>query len=220
VRSARESDLELLRQYGRPAFAFSGANPGVLRIIRRASVVDVSPPHAGRAYERSGARPVPHNLFADPARLLRRAPGASAARDIGFRFGALPAGGTPTRSHEVRYGAASTAFRWAKGRWLVAMDGRPATTTEGPQLAASTVVVQYVRIGPSRFRDGLGNVTPYPHTVGSGTALVLRDGVAFPARWSRPDADRGTAFTTATGSPIPFAPGQVWVVLAEPPRSG
>lgn len=220
VRSARESDLELLRQYGRPAFAFSGANSGVLRIIRRAPVVDVSPPRAGRAYDRSNERRAPHNLFAEPAQLLRRASGASGARDIGFRFGALPPGGTPTTSHEVRYAAASTGFRWRNGRWLVDMDRRPATTAEGPQLAASTVVVQHVEIEPSRFRDGAGNVTPYPRTVGSGTALVLRDGTALQARWSRPDADSGTRFTTTAGGPMPFAPGQVWVVLAEPPRGG
>ena len=101
--------------------------------------------------------------------------GESTARDIGFRFGALPAGvGEPATSREVRYGAATTAFHWQDGHWLVSFDGRPATTTEGEQLAAGTVVIQYVEIGPSRFRDSLGNVTPYTHSVGSGTAVVLR----------------------------------------------
>jgi hypothetical protein len=215
VRSARESDLELLRQFGRPALAFSGANRRVLKLIRDAPVVEVSPDRAGDAYRRSASRPAPHNLFASPADLLERARGESTARDIGFRFGALPAGvGEPATSREVRYGAATTAFRWRDGHWLVSFDGRPATTTEGEQLAAGTVVVQYVKIGPSRFRDSLGNVTPYTHSVGSGTAVVLRDGVAVEARWSRPDDSRGTSFTTTTGAPLTFAPGQVWVVFA------
>jgi hypothetical protein len=216
VRSARESDLELLRQFGHPALAFSGANKKVLGLIRRAPVTEVSPDRAGGAYRRSGSRPAPHNLFADPARLLRGAKDVSTARDIGFRFGPLPAGaGKPATTEQVAYGAATTSFRWRGGRWQVSMDGRPATTTEGPQLAASTVVIQYVSITSSRFHDTVGNVTPYTHSAGSGTALVLRDGVAIPARWSRPDASRGTTFTTEAGAPLPFAAGQVWVVFAD-----
>jgi hypothetical protein len=34
--------------------------------------------------------------------------------------------------------------------------------------------------------------------------------------WSRPDAEAGTSFTTTSGQPMPFAPGQVWIVLAYP----
>ena len=36
VRSAREDDLELLRQFGRPGFAYSGAAPHLLPFIARA----------------------------------------------------------------------------------------------------------------------------------------------------------------------------------------
>ena len=217
VRSARESDLELLRQFGHPALAFSGANRTVLRLIRAAPVTEVSPDTAGGAYSRSRSRSAPHNLFADPAELLERARGVTAARDIGFRFGPLPAGGVATTSQTVRYPAATTSFRWRGGRWQISMDGRAATTGEGPQLAASTVVIQYVTVGSSRFHDKLGNVTPYAHTVGSGTAVVLRDGVAIRGRWSRPSAAGGTTFTTDAGAPLTFARGQVWVVLAAKP---
>jgi hypothetical protein len=96
----------------------------------------------------------------------------------------------------------------------VSLDGTPATSTDGGRLGPATVVVQYVRITSSRFHDVLGNTTPYTHTVGSGPALVLRDGVAIRGRWSRPTAAQGTTFTTTTGAPLTFAPGQVWVVFA------
>ena len=46
VRSAREDDLELLRQFGRPAFAYSGAQPQLLPVVERARTVDL---YAGRA---------------------------------------------------------------------------------------------------------------------------------------------------------------------------
>jgi hypothetical protein len=50
-------------------------------------------------------------------------------------------------------------------------------------------------------------------TVGKGKATVLRDGKAYDARWSRPSESDGTTYTTASGQPMAFAPGQVWVVL-------
>jgi hypothetical protein len=223
VRSARESDLELLGQYARPGLVYSGANRTVSSAIRTASVVDLSPGPMPSAYRRSSSKAAPHNLLVDPRELVARANGVSAARDIGFRFGALPAGtGTPTSTKTVRHGSASTGFRWSPARnsWDVSLDGRPATTTDGGRLRASTVVVQYTEITSSAQRDVLGNRTPYTHTVGSGTALVLRDGAAIEARWSRPSAGNGTTFTTATGAALPFAVGQVWVVYAPSPNGG
>lgn len=214
VRSAREADLDLLRQYGRPALAYSGANSGVLRLIRDAPVVDVSQARAGAGYRRSGDRRAPHNLYADPARLLRAAPDAGPAGDIGFRFGPAPEGGEVTVARTVRYAAARFGFTWADAdrRWLVSMDGAPARTSGGERVSAATVVLQGTTISPSRFRDSLGNVTPFTETVGSGPVTVLRDGRAFTGRWSRPTAAAGTAYTTAAGAPLTFAPGPVWVV--------
>jgi hypothetical protein len=81
-------------------------------------------------------------------------------------------------------------------------------------LAPATVVVQHVRIRSSQYHDRLGNSTPYTETVGSGKAEVLRDGRSFDATWSRPAATDGTTFTAPDGSPVDFADGQVWVVLA------
>ena len=47
--------------------------------------------------------------------------------------------------------------------------------------------------------------------------MVLRGGQAYDVRWSRPDADGGTTFTTLSGRPMTFARGPVWVVLAAAP---
>jgi hypothetical protein len=33
-------------------------------------------------------------------------------------------------------------------------------------------------------------------------------------RWSRPNKFTGTTYTTASGQPMTFATGQVWVILA------
>src|SRR5580698_4386389 len=54
VRSAREDDLEVLRQFGTPAFAYSGAAPHLLPFVHRARIVDLYAglPAASAAYSR------------------------------------------------------------------------------------------------------------------------------------------------------------------------
>ncbi len=214
VRSAREDDLELLRQFGRPAFAYSGAQPHLLPVVERARIVDL---YSGRVggYFRDHGRVAPYNLYAHTSRLRAEAKGASQAHDIGFRFGPAPAGGRVTTSDSVSYAAASFRFTWSatKGRWLVWMDGSRAMTTDGGQLSAATVVIQKTIVRKSRFIEW-GALPPYAESTGSGQAVVLRGGRAYQARWSRPTANGGTTFSTASGQPMTFAAGPVWIVLA------
>lgn len=214
VRSARESDLELLRQFDRPALAFSGAQTKLLPLIEAAPVDALPPEKAPDAYFRSRDRASPHNLYLRPERVLRDTPGVNAAQYAGFGFGPPPPGGKSTAEYSVRYPAARFGFTWSAARqqWLVAMDGTPSRTPTGRQLGAATVVVQYVTVRPSRFHDRGGNTSPYTETVGSGTALVLRNGKAHEAEWERGTAESGTAFTTPDGRSMAFVSGQVWIV--------
>ncbi|MEU2655621.1 DUF3048 domain-containing protein [Streptomyces sp. NPDC007325] len=216
VRSARESDISLLRPFGRPALAYSGAQTRLTPLLEAAPLELVAPTDAPRAFRRSPERPAPYNLYLRPERALAAAPDASDARPIGLRFGAAPAGGIPTDARTARFPAARYTFTWsaADRGWRVAIDGRAATSTDSGPLTPATVVIQRVTIRPSDFRDVTGAVSPYTETTGSGPATVLRDGRAYEARWSRPDPAGGTSFTTPDGGPLAFAPGQVWIVLA------
>ncbi|GDY29714.1 DUF3048 domain-containing protein [Gandjariella thermophila] len=211
VRSARESDLELLPEYGRPTLGYSGAAPPLLPMIQAASVVNASPAQVPNAYFRDNRRPTPHNLYVHPADLPL---GTGAPRQV-LQFGPAPPGGVPTADQHVQYQAASYDFHWAPpGQWLVTMDGSPFVSTEAGRLAASTVVIQRVATHNSPYvEDALGNVSPVAQTVGQGAATVLRDGQAFPATWSRPGPQDPTSYTTPGGQPLPLAPGQVWILL-------
>ncbi|WP_316750175.1 DUF3048 domain-containing protein [Streptomyces herbicida] len=216
VRSARESDLELLRQFDRPTLAFSGAQTKLLPLIDKAPLRPETPDNASGAFFRGSDRTAPHNLYLHPDRLLSATPGA-AALSTGFHYGAAPAGGRPETSRTVRYPLAAFTFTWSadRHRWLVGMDGTATHTADGKRPAPATVVVQYVKVHESAYHDVLGNNTPYTETVGTGKAEVLRDGRAFDATWTRPAAADGTKFTTADGAPMNFARGQVWVVFAQ-----
>ncbi len=216
VRSARESDLELLRQFDRPTLAFSGAQRRLLPLIDDAPLRAEPPGEDSGAYVRDEDRPAPHNLYVRPGRLLPE-PAGRAALTTGFHYGDAPGGGRAEASHTVRYPSASFTFTWSasRDRWLVSMDGTPARTTDGGRLAPATVVVQHVDVRDSELRDSRGNHSPYVESVGSGEAEVLRDGRAYDGRWKRGAASDGTSLTTGDGAPLDLAEGQVWVVFVD-----
>ncbi|MBK1782827.1 DUF3048 domain-containing protein [Prauserella cavernicola] len=213
VRSARETDVELLAQYGHPTLAFSGVAPELLPMLRRAPLTAASEQRVPGAYFRDPARPMPHNLFVRPDRLPT---GSGPGPDHVLPIGPAPEGGTPQGHHTARFQAATYDFRWAaqQRRWQVSLDGSPLLTTEAGQASAHTVVVQRVatRAG-AQVEDAAGSLSPVARTVGTGAVTVLRDGRAFEGTWSRPSAGEGTTFTTAAGDPLPRATGPVWVLL-------
>ncbi len=208
VRSFRESDIDLLAAYGRPALAFSGNAPELDRLVASGPVVPVSPAQVAGAYRR-GPGEAPHNLYGDPAALIAAAHGVAAPRDVGFRFGAAPAGGTPAADDTETVGSTAVGLHASGGRWTVAFNGRPAVTGGGP----ATVVVQRVPVHTSAIHDVAGSPSPTAVTVGRGPVDVLRDGRRFPGTWSRASPEDPTTFIGPGGQPLTFAPGPVWVLL-------
>jgi hypothetical protein len=215
VRSARLTDLELLAQYGKPVLAYSGAAPELLPTLHTANLVNASPAQAASAYYRDRDRPAPHNLYVRSARLPDGAQGPAVAP---LRFGPAPVAGTPTSSHRIQYRAATFDFTWSEAgqQWLVSMNGTPLMSTDTGRVRAATVAWQQVEVTTSEsIEDAHGTVSPVARTVGSGQAVVLRDGQRFTGTWSRPTAQSPTTFHTADGQELPLAPGPVWVLLTE-----
>jgi hypothetical protein len=213
VRSARSTDIELLRQYGTVALAYAGAQRGVQRLLRRSSLKLLSF-NDGRGFSRSPERPGPYDVIGDTAQLMRRAGNVDSPKAVGYEFGDAPAGGRPAARFEARFPSAQIGGAWSAKRkqWLLSMDGRKDMAAEGGQLGANTFVVQFVTIRPSRFRDVNGANSPHTTTVGSGRAMIFRDGQVYEGRWSRAKASDPTAYTI-DGQPAVFAPGTIWVAL-------
>ncbi|MFJ7420795.1 DUF3048 domain-containing protein [Streptomyces uncialis] len=217
VRSARESDLELLAQFQDPTLVFSGAQSKLLPLIDAAPLRPVTPGDApSGAFVRDPERTAPHNLYVRPPRVQDdRTAGAKALERAGLRGGPAPDGGERVAERTVRFPSSRFTFTWSadQGRWLIAMDGRPATEPDGTPVTAATVVVQRVEIKESQFQDFMGNNSPLTVTVGSGDAEVLRDGRAHAGEWQRRSERDTTTFTTPDGDPLNVASGPVWVML-------
>ena len=217
VRSARITDIDLLAQYGSPAFAFSGVQRKMWPLIDESGVVDISPNKMAALYSRDTERRSPYNYFLDGQAGIAAAPNASVTRDVGFVFDdTIPAGGYPVYRARTDWGSSSANFQYdsTQGGFLVGLNDFTALEEEtGQQQVAQTVVLQYVKQSQSEFFDKGGGNTPHAETIRTGTGIVLRDGRAFDVTWSRPDAASGTTFRLRDGSPMAFKPGQTWIVL-------
>jgi hypothetical protein len=214
VRSARITDIELLRQYGTVGLIYSGAQRKLNPLLRRAKLGLVSNDASGRGFSRESSRPAPYNVIGDMETLLKRAGKISTPKKVGYEFGPAPASGTPVKRAIANYPSARVGATWSakRKRWLMSMDGRPAMAAEGGRLAASTFVVQFATMQRSRFHDVNGANTPMTKTVGKGKALIFRDGKMYSGSWSRAKVTDPTTYRMA-GKTAVFAPGTIWVAL-------
>ena len=222
VRSARISDIDILAQYGRVVFAYSGAQGKMLPVISAANLNDYGAQRQSPTiYTRDESRTSPTDMVLRADLLLEkvRSDGREIAqsRSVGWNFGDAPAGGIAITGAEINWPAASYELTWsaAEERWLISNNGVANMSASGTQHGPTTFVIQLVEILPSEYDDKFGGVTPFSKTVGSGTGYVLRDGKYFSATWSRPDELSGTTWRALDGSEIAFARGQVWIALTE-----
>ena len=219
VRSARTEDFDLLSVMNRPIFGYSGANDGVLQWAAAADsagvIADLGAQHAP-CYSRSPDKPGPHNLLLDTGCAYATATTAGPARPL-WRIDARstpPAGATSARdtSFDVAMDGVAVQWRWetAAGLYRRWQDGAPHVTMSNAALTANTVVVLTVPYVPSVVDAR----SPDAITVGTGPALVHRNGRAIDAIWSRATSYAPFQFyDPRTGVELPVDAGVTWLEL-------
>jgi len=215
TRSARISDLEILEQFDSPGLAYSGANDVLLKAVRRSNAVSLSPSERSSYYYRNLSKPAPHNQLVRLATMMAKETKVGVVKDVGLVFdAAAPAGGTKALKFQASWPSARVSGTWGSGGWTIAFDGsthRDAQTRG--LLTPRTVVLQFVEQRVTKYGDRFGGKTPLVKTVGSGRAIVLRNGQSYETTWSRPTPESGATFTTADGARMLFDVGQVFIVL-------
>ena len=214
VRSARITDIQLLRQYGRVGLFYSGAQRRLDDNLRRARLGLVSFDEDGTGYRRSPSRPMTYDVIGTFDRLLPRAGEVDRPKRVGYTFGERPPGGKRVQSFIAQYPGARVSGEWSakQERWLLSTDGVPARAAEGGRLGATTFVVAFATVRGSNYYDVTGAQTPMTETVGEGEALIFRDGRVYRGAWKRKRAWQPMTYTVGD-RPAVFAPGQIWVAL-------
>lgn len=220
IRSARISDIELLSQYGRVGFAYSGAQSKFLPVLAAANLADIGATHYGPTYYANDPlRRAPYAMMLKSEELLKDVLNSgkeiAQSKKMGWTFGDAPANLRAFKSVHIAWPASSYDAQWSKSenRWLLSHSGQADLDSDGYQLGPETIVIQMVSITNSIYRDKVGGITPFTATVGSGDCYILRNGGMVKAKWSRPDELSGTTFTTLSGEEISFDRGQIWFAL-------
>ena len=211
VRSARQTDIPLLAAYGHVGLAYSGAITGLLRDLAAANLQNITPDDAAKLFSNGGSSPT----YIAPGDVFAAYPQLAQATDVGFRFGAAPAGGQAAASVSVSMPTASFTFAAEGTRWLVSVDGHPAMTTDQGRTSADNVIIQHVHVVPGKYTDhnaGHPDNEVFSLTTGQGSADFYRDGKVWHGQWSKPTDTSPTAYTV-NGAPIHLTPGRTWIVL-------
>lgn len=212
VRSARITDVELLKQYGTVGLIYSGSQNKLADNLHRARLKLVSFDQDHTGYHRSSARTAPYDVIGTFARLRQRAGKVSKPPKMDYSFGPAPAGGKPVKEVTVSFPGARLDAAWTGKRWAVSMDGSPARAAEGGRLGPTTLIVQYSTVTRSSYYDVNGANTPRTITLGKGKALFFRDGKVYGGFWERPVGAAVTKYRM-NGGPAVFDPGQLWIAL-------
>jgi len=208
VRSARNTDVQLLPLFGKPGLVYSGANSRVQRRIDAASIVPI--PRSTR----DNSRIAPHNVFVDLAKIAK-SERLGVAQPIGWAFASkVEDKGEKASAVKTQVGNDTFRFDYGSGRYTVRWRGqRYADGDSGSIARADNVVLMKVRNRADGNRDVLGSASVLSETVGHGKVSIYRNGRQITGTWRRNKVSGPLRFRDADGQIIPLKPGQTWVAL-------
>ncbi|MBA2438276.1 MAG: DUF3048 domain-containing protein [Acidimicrobiia bacterium] len=222
VRSARTSDVALTANLNRPLFAYSGANQGVLDIVRSSNLVDAGFDVRPGSYQVRGSGVL--RFFVATSTFFGAAPPEAGPPTplFSYREAGAPvaaAGAEDAGGVRLGYGGLTNtqvSYEATPAGWARSQDGTPYVEESGARVEPANVVVQFTDYRSAGFVDVTGAASPEAVLVGEGEAWVLTGDKLIRGRWSRPDLGAGTAYTDSAGNLIELTPGRTWVELAPP----
>ncbi len=221
IRSARNIDIGILGQLGTPLLAHVGGINPVIANINASPLVNVDIGSSQSLEIHPAGRVAPYDTYSTTAIMYGTHPTMTTPPQPLFSYStALPAGGTAVSTININFsGTSNVTWKWnaTTSTFQRFYNGTtPDMLADGTQNAAANVIVQYVAIsyGPwaENSEGGLEvQADLYPNATGS--AVVYRNGEAFPATWNRGALGSPTQFVNSVGQVIPMHPGQTWVEL-------
>jgi hypothetical protein len=215
VRSVRGSDIGIVGPTGGALLASGGA-PDVVDQLAAAGLTLVTAGDAA-GFSRDPDRRRPYDTVVSPEEVLE----SSAAVEVlepppPYLPWAADDGGRPP-GEEVT--TVDVAFSGAtRATWTVAPDGgwtrADDLAPDGDRFVPATLLVLRVTTVDAGYLDPAGNPVPQVVLEGSGEALLVHDGRAVEARWTRDPDPRSTLELTDTdGRALDVPPGRTWIGL-------
>lgn len=224
VRSLRKHFLEIAAPYGSPV-AHGGGSEDAYRLLRSdrglKSLDEIQ--NAGAWFWRDHSRKAPHNLYTN-TNLIQRAAKAKDYRLLPaapIRFWSSPSlksdDSVQDASHilipfsEAASGRNVVEYRYADGKYLRQINGRP-HLSDGEPVQAANVFVLFVQ---TKVSHSFGQPQLLNQVIGSGRALFFTQGKALVGRWEKPSIDSHFKYLVPSSVTLQPAPGQTWVEVVD-----
>ena len=219
VRSARIVDPALMSSITL-IMANAGGNDIVRKALDKAGIVVIDEDVAGKAMTRI-PRPgisLEHTLYGNTELL----------REIGqkkfdspppgglFSFGAPPPGGKKAKGVTLHFVASSDiTYRWNGSKWLRFQEGERFMSEANGQVAVDNLIIEQHTVNYSKtIVDAAGNPSiEIADEIGTGTAVLFRDGQIFKGKWTRKSLDSPVVYTTNGGAVFTLQEGNTWIEL-------
>lgn len=218
IRSARNIDIGILGEFGRPLLVNVGGIDPVLSNIENSPILENDLRTHGSAVQNPPGRFAPYDTYAATSALWALQPSQTAAPSPVFTFSKATPVGTKNTSVSIPYPGSNVVWNYdpSTKQYLRFYGTTPDNLNDGPQNSAANVIVQTVQItyGPWLENDVGGlEVQANLYEDASGPAEVFRNGVEITGTWQRDALGQPTQFVSSTGVPITLQPGRTWVEL-------
>lgn len=222
LRSAREPDVGILSQLSDPLFVHAGGINPVIALLQNSALIDDNLYSGGRgsAIITEPGRVAPYAEFANTASLWAFNPKDTSPPAPIFQYSkTLPIGavaGSGASAHIPFSSTSDVTWTWnpSGNDYLRSYSTGPDTLVDGSQSAATNVIIMTVQtsIGPW-YENNVGGKEVEVSALGSGPAVILRNGAAITGTWNRGSLTQPNVFTTSSGQRITLAPGNTWEEL-------
>jgi len=218
IRSARISDIDILAQFGKVGFLYSGSQSKLRPVLSASNIVNLSaernPPSI---YFNDPERTAPYAMMVKPNLLLEKASEVEFVKTVGWKHGVRASSAKKILSATIRWPNAVYKAMWNKSerRFVRDHDKKANLAASGEQLGSPMLVIQIASISPSEYGDKFGGVTPKTTVTGTGTGYLLRNGSVTKALWERATPEAPTTWTLEDGTDAFFQRGQVWIFLTD-----
>lgn len=219
VRSARIVDPALMSSITL-IMANAGGNDIVRKALDKAGIIAIDEDAAGEAMTRIARAGISleHTLYGNTELL----------REIGqkkfdspppgglFTFGAPPSGGKKAKGVTLHFVASSDiTYRWKGSKWLRFQEGERFMSEANGQIAVDNLIIEQHTVNFSKtIVDAAGNPSiEIADEIGTGTAVLFRDGMIFKGTWTRESLDSPVVYTTKGGDVITLHEGNTWIEL-------